>query len=93
MGSNACAHKHTRGVDALKSRHSPSLESVSKILSSTLLVFQHPCLKRTFIHHSGMKNIDLPLEIRKETKNECIDIKEIDHEGGESVEKGEKKKE
>lgn len=39
-----------------------------------------------------MKNIDLPLEIRKETKNECIDIKEIDHEGGESVEKGRKKR-
>lgn len=30
-----------------------------------------------------MKNIDLPLEIRTKEKNECIDIKEIEHEGGE----------
>lgn len=39
-----------------------------------------------------MKNIDLPLEIRtkKEKKNECIDIKEIEHEGGGNMEREKK---
>ena len=40
-----------------------------------------------------MKNIDLPLEIRTKKKNECIDIREIEHEGGggDMKRKGEKK--
>lgn len=38
-----------------------------------------------------MKNIDLPLEIRtKKKKNECIDIKEIEHEGGGNMEREKK---
>lgn len=37
-----------------------------------------------------MKNIDLPLEIRRKEKNERIDIKEIEHEGGGNMERGEK---
>lgn len=34
-----------------------------------------------------MKNIDLPLEIRTKEKNECIDIKEIEHEEGGNMER------
>lgn len=37
-----------------------------------------------------MKNIDLPLEIRTKKKNECIDIKEVEHEGGGEYGEGKK---